>query len=99
MALGQLMGPARQRLIVILDEFPYATEVDPSLPSVLQNVWDHNLKQTQILLVICESHIRMMKKLQAHQAPLFGRITGQLQLKPLPFSATSAFLPAHTLER
>lgn len=41
----------------------------------------------------------MMKKLQAHQAPLFGRISGQLQLKPLPFSATSAFLPAYSLER
>ena len=100
MAFGQLAELAsQQRLIVILDEFPYATEVEPALPSILQNSWDHALKQTQILLVLCGSHIGMMKKLQAHQAPLFGRISGQLQLKPLPFSATSAFLPAYSLER
>ena len=100
MALQQLAEPAaRERLIVILDEFAYAVEVEPSLPSVLQNVWDHTLKQTNIFLVLCGSHIGMMKKLQAHQAPLFGRITGQLELGPLPFSATAAFLPAYSLER
>ncbi|MFL7871368.1 MAG: ATP-binding protein [Candidatus Promineifilaceae bacterium] len=100
MAFGQLAELAsQQRLIVILDEFPYATEVEPALPSILQNSWDHTLKQTQILLVLCGSHIGMMRKLQAHQAPLFGRISGQLQLKPLPFSATGAFLPAYSLER
>ena len=100
MALQQLAEPAGQgRLIVILDEFSYAVEVEPSLPSVLQNVWDHTLQRTEILLVICGSHIGMMKKLQTHQAPLFGRITGQLQLEPLPFSAVRAFLPDYSLER
>lgn len=100
MALQQLAEPAAQRrFVVILDEFAYAVEVEPALPSVLQNVWDHTLKQTQIFLVLCGSHVGMMKKLQAHQAPLFGRITGQLELKPLPFSATGAFLPAYSLER
>jgi uncharacterized protein len=100
MALRQLAEPtAQQRLVVILDEFAYAVEVEPALPSVLQNVWDHTLKQTQIFLALCGSHIGMMKKLQAHQAPLFGRITGQLELKPLPFSATAAFLPAYSLEQ
>jgi AAA+ ATPase superfamily predicted ATPase len=100
MALQQLAEPAgKGRLIVILDEFSYAVEVEPSLPSVLQNVWDQSLQRTEILLVICGSHIGMMKKLQTHQAPLFGRITGQLQLQPLPFSAVGAFLPDYSLER
>lgn len=36
MAFGQLAELAsQQRLIVILDEFPYATEVEPALPSIL----------------------------------------------------------------
>ena len=64
MALQQLVDPDSQgRLIVILDEFSYAVEVEPSLPSVLQNVWDQSLQQTEVLLVICGSHIGMMKKL------------------------------------
>jgi AAA+ ATPase superfamily predicted ATPase len=27
-------------LVVVLDEFPYLVEVDPSLPSILQKFWD-----------------------------------------------------------
>jgi AAA+ ATPase superfamily predicted ATPase len=98
--LQQLAELAKsRRLIVTLDEFSYAVEVEPALPSGLKNVWDHSLKQTKVMLVLCGSHIGMMKKLQAHQAPLFGRITGQLPLGPLPFSAVRAFLPAYELSQ
>ncbi|MDK2888846.1 MAG: uncharacterized protein PWP72_1724 [Thermoanaerobacter sp.] len=34
-------GLARQeRLIVVLDEFPYLMETNPAIPSILQKVWD-----------------------------------------------------------
>jgi uncharacterized protein len=100
MALRQVAELARDhRLIMILDEFPYAVEVEPSLPSLLQNVWDHVLQRTQVCLVLCGSHVGMMEELHGHQAPLFGRIEGNLRLGPLPFSATADFLPAYSLER
>lgn len=35
---------ATQRFVVIMDEFPYAVESEPALPSQLQNAWDHHLK-------------------------------------------------------
>ena len=79
MGLQQLAEMAtEQRLIVVLDEFPYAIEVESGLPSLLQNTWDHYLKQTQLCMVLCGSHIGMMERLQTHQAPLFGRISGNL---------------------
>jgi AAA+ ATPase superfamily predicted ATPase len=100
MALRQVAELAHsQRFTVILDEFPYAVEVEPALPSVLQNVWDQALKQTQVYLILCGSHVGMMEGLHAHQAPLFGRIAGHLRLGPLPFSATVDFLPAYALDR
>lgn len=100
MALRQMAELARdQKLIVILDEFPYAVEVEPALPSLLQNAWDHLLKQTEIRLVLCGSHVGMMEKLHVYQAPLFGRITGQLRVGPLPFSALKDFLPDYPLDR
>jgi AAA+ ATPase superfamily predicted ATPase len=40
-----------RRLILILDEFPYVAEAEPGLPSVVQNAWDHHLKQTGSLVV------------------------------------------------
>ena len=100
MALRQIADLARaQRLIVILDEFPYAVEVESALPSVLQNAWDHHLKNTSIFLVLCGSHVGMMDKLHAHQAPLFGRVIGSMRLGPLPFSALASFLPGYSVDR
>ena len=87
---------ADQRLILILDEFPYLAEAEPGLPSVLQNVWDHRLKQTQIVLVLAGSHIGMMSRLLHYHAPLYGRFTGHLHLNPLLFADLAAFLPRYS---
>lgn len=85
-----------RRLILILDEFPYLAEAEPGLPSVLQNVWDHHLKQTQIVLVLAGSHIGMMFRLLHYHAPLYGRFTGHLHLKPLSFADLAEFLPRYS---
>jgi AAA+ ATPase superfamily predicted ATPase len=63
------------------------------LPSVLQNMWDHHLKGTQIFLVLAGSHIGVMTGLLHYHAPLYGRFTAHLHLKPLPFATTAKFLP------
>ncbi len=86
-----------QRVLVILDEFPYAVESSSPLPSELQNAWDHHFKlHTNVFLVIAGSHIGMMAELQRQQAPLYGRFTAQLPVGPLPFSAMKEFFPTFT---
>jgi AAA+ ATPase superfamily predicted ATPase len=87
---------ADRRYIVILDEFPYAIEAESALPSILQNAWDHHLKNTSVVLVLCGSHIGMMERLLGYDAPLFGRMVGPLRVEPLPFRTLSAFLPRYT---
>lgn len=83
-----------QRHIVVIDEFPYLVSADPGIPSVLQKVWDEHLQHTRLMLVLCGSHIGMMERqVLAYQAPLYGRRTGQIQLRPLPLRAASAFFP------
>lgn len=100
MALRQAAEMARdRRLILILDEFPYAAQAEPGLPSVVQNVWDHDLKDTRIFLVVAGSQVGMMVNLLNYQAPLYGRFTAHLHLKPLPFSALAGFFPRYTLEQ
>ena len=82
------------RLIVTLDEFPYAVEANGGVPSFLQNVWDHHLKQTNIFLVLSGSHIGMVEReMVSYRAPLYGRATGIMLLKPLPFPAVRQFFP------
>jgi AAA+ ATPase superfamily predicted ATPase len=86
-----------QRVLVILDEFPYAVEASAPLPSELQNAWDHLFKpRTNVLLCIAGSHVGMMSDLQEHQAPLYGRFTAQFPVGPLPFGALAEFFPRMT---
>jgi uncharacterized protein len=90
---AQLVGD--QPVILILDEFSYATESDASLASHLQAAWDHLFKHSNITIVLSGSHIGMMVELMGYQAPLYGRFTAQLPVDPLPFAALRDFLPRY----
>jgi AAA+ ATPase superfamily predicted ATPase len=94
-ASAQLIGD--QPVILILDEFSYATESDPSLASHLQAAWDHQFKDRNAAIVLSGSHIGMMVDLMGYQAPLYGRFTAQFPVDPLPFSALNNFLPRYTI--
>ena len=86
-----------RRVLIILDEFPYAVEASASLPSELQNAWDHLFKpRTNVFLCIAGSHVGMMSDLQERQAPLYGRFTARFPVGPLPFGALKEFYPRLT---
>jgi len=83
-----------ERLALYIDEFTYVLEIDPSAAGVLQNMWDHVLKQSNLFLTICGSHLGMMHRhMLSYQAPLYGRATRQLHLQPIPYGQTSDFFP------
>ncbi len=86
----------KERLALFLDEFTYLLEADPGVAGVLQNVWDHTLKPSQIFLALSGSHLGMMKReVLSYQAPLYGRATAQLHLRPLPFGASGGYFKAY----
>lgn len=94
-AMGDLA--ATQRHVMVLDEFPYLVQAEGSVPSVLQQVWDERLQHTRLLLILCGSHIGMMEQeVLLYRAPLYGRRTGQIRLRPLPLRAATAFFPRYT---
>jgi AAA+ ATPase superfamily predicted ATPase len=86
-----------QPAILIMDEFSYAAESDPSLPSNLQAAWDHHFKDGNSTIVLTGSHIGLMVDLMAYHAPLYGRFTAQLPLDPLPFATLGEFLPEYSI--
>ncbi len=43
--------------------------------------------------MLCGSHVRTMQTLLSMQSPLFGRMTAQWHLQPLPFSSLVEFFP------
>jgi uncharacterized protein len=81
-ALGYLLARARDEpLLVVLDEFPYLCEADPSLPSTVQARWDHR-GDSRLSLILAGSHVGLMEDLVAADAPLFGRADAHLRLAP-----------------
>ena len=94
-ATARLIGD--QPVILIIDEFSYAAESDPALPSHLQAAWDHLFKERQATIVLAGSHIGIMVEQMSYNAPLYGRFTAQLPVTPLAFPALADFLPKYTL--
>ncbi len=73
-----------ERLVVVLDEFQYMVEADPGLPSRLQRSIDSRLSRSRLMLVLCGSAVSFFeKRLLGYRAPLFGRRTRALKLRPM----------------
>jgi hypothetical protein len=88
-----------ERLVVVIDEFPYLVAADPSLASILQRMWDRTLKNTQIMLILNGSYIGMMEEtVLGYNAPLYGRRTAQYLLEPLEFIDAQLFFPSYPAE-
>lgn len=82
-----------KRHVLILDELPYTADADPAMLSSLQYAWDQHFQKSETVIVLCGSHVRVMETLMSRQSPLFGRMTAQWHLEPLPFSSLSEFFP------
>lgn len=94
-----LLAEGRERVALVLDEYPYLAEANPALSSLLQRTWDESLASSGAWLLLCGSSVSMMERetLEA-RAPLYGRRTGQLRLGPVPFSAVAEFVPGYGFE-
>jgi AAA+ ATPase superfamily predicted ATPase len=94
-ALGYCAERSKEeRLVVVLDEFPYLCEADKGLPSVVQRFWDQRGKHADLMLVLCGSQVSFMEReVLAERSPLFGRRTGQRRLTPLAPPDTLGFFP------
>ncbi len=96
-ALGESSGDARR--VVVIDEFSYLAGTNPGVPTVLQKAWDEFLHGLNHLFILCGSHIGMMEKeVLEYRAPLYGRRTGQLLLRPLPLHSSRDFFPRYSHE-
>ena len=85
--LLEILALQKRRWILCLDEFPYLTATDPSLPSQLQKWLDHSLPPG-CLLIVAGSSTRMMHDLFLNRAaPLYGRATKLLHVRPMDYTA------------
>lgn len=81
------------RVVVVIDEFQYVVESDPSLPSRLQRSIDGVLSRSKLMLILCGSAVSFFEKeLLGYRAPLYGRRSATIRLRPLRFLNAYGFL-------
>jgi AAA+ ATPase superfamily predicted ATPase len=72
---------------LIIDEFQEFYQVNPSVYSEMQNLWDKYKSSSKMNLVLCGSVFSLMKKIfENGKEPLFGRANEKIHLKPFNVS-------------
>lgn len=80
--------------LIIIDEFQYLGKSNPAFPSIFQRIWDTMLKDAKVMVILCGSLISMMEsQTLSYDSPLYGRRTGQIKLKQIPFRHYHEFFP------
>ena len=86
-------GDGGKRLMVI-DEFPLAVKNNKGMMSQLQNLWDHSLKDRNVMIVLCGSSMSFIEnEILGDKNPIYGRTTGIMKLGQLSFEDSWGFFP------
>jgi len=90
----------KERLIFVIDEYPYLAKADASISSRLQHLIDHVWEKGNLFLILCGSSMSFMEnQVLGYESPLYGRRTGQMKIQALTYKEMTAFNPQLTPEQ
>ncbi len=94
-ALGDLLDICRAgRTLVVIDELPYLVGSGEQVASLLQHFIDSVKRDTESMVVVCGSSVRMMnRETTDYSKPLYGRFANELKVDELPLSVCRLFHP------
>lgn len=94
-ALDEITAMAQQqRLIFVIDEYPYLAKAEKSISSRLQHLIDHRWQDGQLYLILCGSSMSFMEyQVLGYESPLYGRRTAQLKIQALTYREMTQFHP------
>lgn len=86
-----------KKKLIVIDEFPYMCKGNPSIPSILQNLWDAELKDRNVMIILCGSAMSFIEKeLLTEKNPLYGRATGIYKMTEMGFYDAARFFPDYS---
>ena len=93
-ALKEITALGNQRIIFVIDEYPYLAKAKPAISAMLQHLIDHKWCDSKIYLILCGSSMSFMEnQVLGQESPLYGRRTGQFKIEPLNYRETAVFHP------
>lgn len=82
----------RERVVFVIDEFPYLARAEASISSRLQHLIDHAWSSSKLYLILCGSSMSFMEyQVLGYESPLYGRRTAQFKIEPLTYLETAEF--------
>jgi len=83
---------ANERIILVIDEYPYLANSVQGISSIIQAQIDMRLKNTKLLMILCGSSMSFMEnQVLGYQSPLYGRRTAQFKIQPFTFFESLRF--------
>lgn len=79
----------KERLVLVIDEYPYAARAAKSLASTLQLLIDRHKDNSKLMFILCGSSMSYMENhVLAYKSPFYGRRTAQMKILPFDFADT-----------
>ena len=88
----------KEKMVLVLDEYPYLRESVKGMDSILQAVVDKYRKDSKLTLIILGSYVEVMRSLLEHENPLYGRVDLTINLKQMDYYESSFFYPNYSAE-
>ena len=84
---------SEQKIILMIDEFTYLMSTNKEILSVIQNIIDQILIDSNMKLIISGSHVGMIEDALSYKKPLYGRSTFKLKVEPFDYYDCAQFYP------
>lgn len=88
----------KEKMVLVLDEYPYLRESVKGMDSILQAVVDKYRRDSKLTLIILGSYVEVMRSLLEHENPLYGRVDLTINLKQMDYYESSFFYPDYSAE-
>lgn len=93
------LASQKERLLLVIDEYPYVARSSKSLASTLQLLIDKYKDTSRLMLILCGSSMSYIEDhVLAYKTPLYGRWTAQMKILPFDFSETCQYFPEFSEE-
>lgn len=82
----------KERLVLVIDEYPYVAKSSKSLASTLQMLIDEHKASSRLMLILCGSSMSYIEDhVLSYKSPLYGRRTGQMKILPFEYREVTQF--------
>ncbi len=88
----------KEKIILVIDEYPYLREKVEGCDSVFQNVIDSYVTTANIKFVLCGSYVDIMKSLILESNPLHKRFSITMNILQMDYYESAEFYPAFSPE-